>query len=128
MDHILGYVLALDMTASLDITKHEMLLMKGFDTSTPIGEFINKEALPDPHNVSLKLKVNGETRQDGNTRDLVWRIPKMISYLSDCFTLEEGDLILTGTPDGASQVKDGDLIYASLNDTVQVNFKVVQEQ
>jgi acylpyruvate hydrolase len=100
MDHVLGYVLALDMTSRLDMQEYSILLIKGFDTSCPIGPFISKSLINDPDNLDLKLSVNGTVRQHGNTRDLIHKIPFLISYLSQFFSLEYGDLILTGTPSG----------------------------
>ncbi|CAF0709527.1 unnamed protein product [Brachionus calyciflorus] len=128
MDYVLGYVLALDMGRCLDLTKYPILLHKGFDTACPISDFIPKSKVKDVNNLSLKLTVNGEIRHDGNTRDLIHGIPKLISYLSSYFTLEYGDLILTGTPIGISTVKHGDLIEASLADLAKVKFPVIELQ
>nr|AFJ91733.1 fumarylacetoacetate hydrolase domain-containing protein [Ostrea edulis] len=103
MEHVGGYVLALDMTARdlQDEAKKKGLpwtLAKGFDTSCPIGDLISTDKLQQPDNVQLWLKVNGQTKQDGNTKDMIFSIPYLISYISKYFTLEEGDVILTGTP------------------------------
>lgn len=127
MDYVLGYVLALDMTINLELDKYPILLLKSFDTSCPISEFIDKSKIPDPDNVDLKLSVNGEPRHDGNTRDLIRKIPKLISYLSKYFTLERGDLILTGTPsplNGINSVKSGDVLEASLGNLTKIKFTV----
>lgn len=127
MEHVLGYVLALDMTASLNMQEYSMLLIKGFDTACPLGKFLPKESVPHPDNISLKLLVNGEVRHDGNTKDLIWTIPMLISYLSQYFNLEYGDLILTGTPSGIAKVKHGDLMEASLGGGVsQMKFNVAE--
>ena len=121
MDHVLGYVLALDMTGVAPVPnqyQYKWLLTKGFDTATPISDFIPKSALADENNASLKLKVNGQLIQDGNTRDLLFKIPRLIEYISQYFTLEYGDLILTGTPLNNLRVKSDDTIDAYLNDTM----------
>ena len=103
MDYVGGYALALDMTAR-DIQDQAKKLgwpwtfAKGFDTALPISKFIPKEEIPDPDNVHLWLKLDGELKQDGNTQDLIFKIPHLISYISQNMTLEEGDLILTGQP------------------------------
>ena len=112
MNHIGGYALALDMTdrkLQNEIKKkgHPWAEAKGFDTACPISEFIPKMQIPDPQNVRLWLKVDEELRQDGNTNDMIFTIPHLISYISHVMTLEEGDLILTGTPSGVSPVKKG---------------------
>ncbi len=129
MDHVGGYVLALDMTArdfQRDASKkgQPWLLAKGFDTSCPISDFIPKEKLPDPDNVRLWLKTDGAMKQDGNTKDMIFRIPYLISYISNIVTLEEGDLILTGTPAGVSTVNAGQQITAGMNELVEMSFSV----
>ncbi|GMF15687.1 unnamed protein product [Phytophthora lilii] len=77
---------------------------KGLDTFTPISDFIPKSAVPSPHNLNLWLKVDDELRQNGNTGDMVHNIPFLISYVSRIMTLEEGDLLITGTPEGVGPV------------------------
>ena len=131
MDHVAGYVLALDMTArhiqdKLKKQGHPWLLAKGFDTSCPISEFIPKDKISDFNNVNLQLSVNGVLKQNGNTKDMIFQIPTLISYISKYFKLEYGDLILTGTPSGVSGVKHGDVIEAKLNDLVQIKFPVIE--
>ena len=126
MDHVLGYVLALDMTSRLDMKQFSLFLIKGFDTSCPIGPFIEKSRVENVDDLDLKLSVNGTVRQYGNTKDLIHNVPSLIKYLSEYFTLEYGDLILTGTPSGISTVEHGDLIEASMgNNLTSVRFKVV---
>ncbi|WFD27487.1 acylpyruvate hydrolase [Malassezia nana] len=117
--HIGGYALAIDMTARnmQDKAKKSGLpwsAAKGFDTFTPISNFIAKDQILDPHNVDLWLKVNGEMRQNGNTKDMIFSIPELIAYVSSIMTLETGDVLLTGTPKGVSQIKDGDEVTAGL--------------
>jgi acylpyruvate hydrolase len=132
MNHVAGYVLALDMTArdfqNVAKTKgHPWDLAKGFDTSCPVSSFIPKESIPDPNNVNLWCKVNGEMKQNGNTKDMIFKIPYLISYISQYFTLEPNDVILTGTPAGVSGVKFGDVIQGGLGELVQFEFKVQQK-
>ncbi|KAK3095948.1 hypothetical protein FSP39_021169 [Pinctada imbricata] len=131
MEHVGGYVLALDMTARdfQDEAKKKgqpWTLAKGFDTSCPVSEFISMETVGDPANTRLWLKVNGATKQDGNTKDMIFSIPYLISYISDYFTLEEGDVVLTGTPSGVGPVKEGDTIEAGLGNSVTIKFQVEQ--
>lgn len=80
--------------------------------------------IPDPGNLGIWLKVNGETRQSGNTKDMIFGIEFLISYISQYVTLEPGDLLLTGTPAGVSKVNPGDIIQAGLEDLVKVEFKI----
>lgn len=71
-------------------------MAKMFDTSCPVSSFIPVSSISDPGNVELWCKVNGEARQSGNTKDMIFSVPTLISFISDYFTLEEGDLVLTG--------------------------------
>ncbi|TDL24972.1 hypothetical protein BD410DRAFT_785724 [Rickenella mellea] len=117
--HIAGYALAIDMTARnmQDEVKKKGLpwsAAKGFDTFTPIGTFIPRSAIPDPHNLNIWLKINGVYKQNGTTADMMFRIPKLVEHVSSIMTLEEGDLILTGTPSGVGPVSPGDEITAAL--------------
>ncbi len=131
MEHVGGYVLALDMTArdfQAEIKKkgHPWELAKCFDTSCPVSDFISRETITDPQNVDLICKVNGELRQSDNTNKMLTKIPDLISYISQYFTLEEGDLILTGTPAGVGPVKHGDVIEGEIPGVVHFKFNVLQ--
>ncbi|XP_047215125.1 acylpyruvase FAHD1, mitochondrial-like [Girardinichthys multiradiatus] len=129
MDHVAGYALCLDMTARdiQDECKSKGLpwtLAKAFNTSCPVSDFIPKERIPDPGNVKLWLKVNDQLRQSGCTSQMIFSVPYLISYISDFISLEEGDLILTGTPKGVSAVQEHDELQAGIEDIVMMNFKV----
>jgi len=129
LDYIGGYTVSLDMTArdwqsQAKQNGDPWALSKGFDTSCPVGQFLPKESISDPNSLQLWCKVNGDLRQNGNTKDMVFKIPYLISYISQFFTLETGDLILTGTPEGVGAVKPGDTIEAGLSDLVKVKFQV----
>lgn len=130
MDHVGGYALALDMTAR-DIQDAAKKLgwpwtfAKGFDTALPISDFIPKTEIANPDIVHLWLKVGGELRQDGNTQDFIFKIPQLISYISQSITLEEGDLILTGTPEGVSPVEPGQTIVCGLANKLEMTFPVI---
>jgi len=80
---------------------------KAFDNSAPIGKFIAKEKLQ-LENINFELKVNGQSKQIGNSKDLIFSFDKIISYVSKFITLKVGDLIYTGTPEGVGQVHIGD--------------------
>ncbi|KAG1863622.1 hypothetical protein DFJ58DRAFT_215542 [Suillus subalutaceus] len=119
--HIAGYALAVDMTARnmQDEVKKKGLpwsAVKGFDTFTPIGSFIPKSSVSDAHDLMLSLKINGEIKQNGTTGDMIFRIPRLIEHISSIVTLEEGDLILTGTPSGVGPVNPGDSVECALAD------------
>ncbi|MBU1298776.1 MAG: fumarylacetoacetate hydrolase family protein [Bacteroidetes bacterium] len=117
--HILGYAIGLDMTlrdVQSDAKKKGLpwTAAKGFDTSAPVSEIIPAKLISDPHNLTLICRVNGEVRQQSSTDKMISRIEKLIEYISTIFTLERGDLIFTGTPEGVSRVVNGDIIEAEL--------------
>ena len=89
---------------------------KGFDTFTPIGSFIPSSDVEDVHDLQLTLKINGITKQEGNTGDMMFKIPQLIEHVSSIMTLEEGDLLLTGTPPGVGPLVPGDKVQCSLED------------
>lgn len=117
--HIAGYVLAFDMTARniQDRAKKAGMpwtVAKGFDTFTAVSPFIDRSRVPDPHNLRLWCSVDGAIKQDGRTKDMVFPIPTLISHVSSVMRLEEGDLILTGTPHGVGSVTAGQVLEAGL--------------
>lgn len=87
---------------------------KAFDNSAPVGSFVKKESL-DLTALQLALHVNGEQRQVGEAKDLIFSFDKLISYVSQFVTLKTGDLIFTGTPEGVGPVKIGDVLEGYLN-------------
>jgi len=130
MDYVAGYVVALDMTARELQNEAKKAgapwsVAKGMDTFCPVSELIPKDLIPDPRRVELWLKVDGQLRQKGNTSDMIFKIPYLISYISTLFTLETGDLILTGTPEGVSAVKAGQTITAGITGVKEISFSVV---
>ncbi|KAJ3935405.1 MAG: hypothetical protein NXY57DRAFT_989968 [Lentinula lateritia] len=118
--YVAGYALGIDMTARnfQQLVKAKSLpwtSAKGFDTFCPISDFIPKENIKDPMNLVLWIKINGEERQRGNTAEMIYDIPELIRHCSSIMTLQEGDLILTGTPAGAlGLIVHGDKISAGL--------------
>jgi len=99
-------------------------LAKGFDTSCPVSSFIPKENIPDPHNCELWCTVNGIAKQRGSTKDMIFDIPTLLSYISNYFTLEAGDVVLTGTPAGVGPVSSGDIIEGGITDVITMSFPV----
>lgn len=101
-DYVFGYTIMNDVSArDLQKSHSQWLMGKGPDTFAPLGPCItHKGEIPDPHNLSIKCFINGEVRQNANTKDMVFDIPTLISTLSSVITLEPGDIIATGTPSG----------------------------
>lgn len=99
-------------------------LCKAFDNSAPIGKFIEKEKFKGLNNLNFELKINGVTRQKGNTGNMIFSFNKIISYVSQFITLKIGDLIFTGTPEGVGPVKIGDRLQASLENEQVLDFYV----
>lgn len=119
MNHIAGYGVGIDLTlrdVQSDLKKKGLPweVAKGFDSSCPLSDFVAAHQVPDPHQLGLKLWVNGELRQDGNTARMIHRIPSILQEISRIFTLEEGDVVLTGTPSGVGPVVSGDRIKAQI--------------
>ena len=118
LDHVGAYAVGLDMTArDLQLKAkqkgHPWSVAKGFDTFAPLGELAPAEAVPDPQALDLRLTVNGEVRQAASTSDMVFPVATLIAYCSRIFTLEPGDLLYTGTPEGVGPVEDGDVLEAT---------------
>lgn len=95
-------------------------LAKGFDTFAPLGNLVPFNEQTDLQNLSLKIRINDEIRQDGNTQDMIFPVTEILSYLSHQFTLHPGDLIFTGTPEGVGPVYKGDKIFASLQNDLSI--------
>ena len=89
-------------------------IAKGFDTFLPISGPISAKDIPDPHDVELSLSVNDEVKQQDSTGLMLFRIPRLLSQISRVMTLQEGDLVLTGTPKGVGRVNVGDTMKAVL--------------
>ncbi len=119
-EHIAGYtilndVTAREMQASDMAASRPWFLSKSFDTFAPMGPCITlPDEIEEPPELELSLRVNGETKQKSNTRDLIFSIPEIIRRLSRYVTLEPGDVIATGTPSGISPIKPGDVMEAEV--------------
>lgn len=99
-------------------------LAKAFDGSAPISTFVPKTKFESVYDINFKLDINGETRQQGNTRDLLFSFESIIAFVSKYITLKKGDLIFTGTPPGVSKVKIGDKLEGYLEDEKMLDFYV----
>lgn len=108
-NYILGYTCLNDVTArDLQKIDGQWIRAKGFDTFCPVGPHIETEL--DPSNLEIKAILNGEVKQHGNTKDMIFSVPKMLSFISGVMTLKQGDIISTGTPSGIGPMSDGDII------------------
>jgi 2-keto-4-pentenoate hydratase/2-oxohepta-3-ene-1,7-dioic acid hydratase in catechol pathway len=113
LDFVRGYTCANDVTAR-DLQKKDVQFTraKSFDTFCPLGPKV--VMLDDPQNVDIELTVNGEVRQRGNTRDMVFSIAHLLSFISDVMTLDPGDVVLTGTPAGVGPLVHGDVVNVTI--------------
>ena len=121
--------LGIDFTARDIQNKHKEKglpweLAKSFDGSAPVSTFIPKADFEDLYNIDFKLDINGETRQIGNTKDLIFSFERIIAFVSQYITLKKGDLIFTGTPEGVSKVSVGDHLEGYLSGNKLLNFYV----
>jgi len=119
LNFVLGYLIGLDITArdiQSDFKKKgwPWTIAKSFDTFAPISDVVLKELVSDPQNLDISLKVNGKLKQDSNTSFMIFSIEEIIEFISKVMTLEPGDLILTGTPEGVDEIKKGDILEAKL--------------
>lgn len=119
MESIAGYGVGIDLTlrdVQSELKKKGLPweIAKGFDTSCPLSAFVEASGVADPQNLRIRMTVNGEVRQDGNTSMMIHRIPAIISHMSGRFTLEPGDVILTGTPAGVGRIVSGDQLTAEI--------------
>jgi len=122
LDHIAGYAIGLDIT-----TRGTELqsFRKSPDSYAVIGPWlVTSDEIPDPDNLDLELKVNGEVRQSSNTRNMVYDVATLISYASARYTLYPGDVIMTGTPEGVGPIEPGDLMSAELQGIGSMEVKV----
>ncbi|MFH1125675.1 MAG: fumarylacetoacetate hydrolase family protein [Candidatus Altiarchaeota archaeon] len=131
-DFVLGYTIFQDITARdmqwrLRQKNEQWDIAKAFDTFAPMGPWITTTSgIKNPHNLRISLKVNGKTRQDSNTKHMIFKIPEVIEYLSSVMTLLPGDVISTGTPRGVDLIKEGDLMEAEIEDIGVLKNKVLK--
>lgn len=106
LNHVFGYLALIDVTMRGD---EDRSYRKSFDTFTPLGPaIVTADEIPDPSVLDLKLSVNGLVRQDGRVSDLIYDVPQLIQVYSRAMTLEPGDIIASGTPDGVGPLTPGD--------------------
>ena len=138
LNHVYGYCVANDVSArDLQSGDGQWTRAKGLDTFCPLGPYlVTRDEIAEPNNLALKTTVNGEVMQDSNTKDMVFKVPALIAYCSRMFTLEPGDIILTGTPSGVGLgmtpprfLADGDVVTVSVEGIGEISnpCKVIEE-
>jgi acylpyruvate hydrolase len=116
---ILGYGVGLDMTLRDVQAKAKQnglpwTVAKGFETSAPVSEFVPAQEIGNIQDIDIRCTVNGSVRQQSSVSNMIFSVEEIVSYLSSIFTLEAGDLVFTGTPEGVAEVKPGDIVEAEL--------------
>jgi 2-keto-4-pentenoate hydratase/2-oxohepta-3-ene-1,7-dioic acid hydratase in catechol pathway len=112
--YVRGYTLANDVTArDLQEKDDQWTRAKGFDTFCPVGPLVSDELDPEA-GVIIETRVNGELRQRASTKDFIFSIPLLLTYITSAITLEPGDLVLTGTPAGVGPLKPGDVVEVGI--------------
>lgn len=134
MEHVFGYLIVNDVSAR-DWQMHSptFTMGKSFDTHGPIGPWIvTADEIPNPHSLGVRCLVNGEIRQESNTEQLIHPIPDEIAYLSTAFTLESGDILSTGTPEGVGVARQppvflvpGDVVRCEIDQIGAIENRVV---
>ena len=133
MDHVFGYTTMVDVSARDGRRAGQWIVSKGQDTYAPMGPWIvTADEIPDPHNLDLWLTKNGETKQSSNTKHMYFKIPALIEDISQGMTMDPGDVILTGTPEGVGAGREpqewmwpGDVITAHVEGIGSITHPIV---
>ncbi len=122
LKYVAGYAIGLDITVR---GPEERSLRKSADTYTVLGPWlVTADEIPDPGNLNLKISVNGEERQNSNTKYMILGVPELIEFASAFYTLHPGDIIVTGTPEGVGPIQPGDEIVADVEKIGSMQVKV----
>ncbi|MEM2047073.1 MAG: fumarylacetoacetate hydrolase family protein [Candidatus Jordarchaeales archaeon] len=133
-EYVAGYTVFNDVSArDIQFRGIQWFRGKSFDTFAPMGPCLTlKDEIPDPHNLKMQMRVNGEVRQKGSTKNMIFKIPYLLSFISAGMTLEPGDVIATGTPSGVGiyskpqkLLKPGDVMEATIEKIGTLRNKVV---
>ena len=125
LDHVFGYTIGLDMTVR---GPELQCFRKSLDTYSVLGPWIvTRDEIPDPNNLDLSIRVNGQMRQNSNTKNLVYNVQRLIEYASSMYTLYPGDVIMTGTPSGVGPVKPGDVLTAEIQSIGRCDVRIAAE-
>jgi len=126
MSHVAGYTVGHDVSArdwQLKKDQKQWMVGKTFDTFAPTGPvLVTSDEVPDPHNLPIRLRLNGETMQDSNTKQMIFPVGMVLAYLSQVFTLTVGDLIFTGTPPGVGFARKPP-VFLKAGDVVEVEIE-----
>ncbi len=126
LDYVAGYTVGHDVSArdwQFKGEEKQWTIGKTFDTFAPTGpHLVTADEVPDPHALQIRLRLNGETLQDSNTREFIFTVPQLIAYLSQVLTLEPGDLIFTGTPPGVGIARKPP-VFLKAGDEVEVEIE-----
>ncbi len=130
LDHVYGYALSLDMTrrdlqGQMKKMGRPWEIGKAFERSAPVGPVHPASDIGHLDQGAVTLKVNGELRQEGDLNQMIWKVPEMISYLSEYFELAAGDVIMSGTPSGVGPVVKGDTMEMAVEGIGSMTVKVV---
>jgi 5-carboxymethyl-2-hydroxymuconate isomerase len=128
-NYVAGAGIALDLTlrdvqSEAKKNGHPWTICKGFDGSCPISNFMPLVDIADIQNLTIKLYVNDSLRQDGFTGDMIWSVDELMVYISKIFTLETGDVLLTGTPEGVGKLYSGDQLRAEIHGVGSMSYSV----
>lgn len=130
LNHVWGYAVSLDMTrrdlqAEMKKMGRPWEVGKAFERSAPISALRPAAEIGHPDSGRIGLEVNGRIRQEGDLKQMIWKLPEIIAYLSEYFELAAGDVILTGTPAGVASVARGDRLEASIEHVGRLTVKVL---
>jgi 2-keto-4-pentenoate hydratase/2-oxohepta-3-ene-1,7-dioic acid hydratase in catechol pathway len=131
MDYVFEYTIANDVTEReleyADMKKGwPWFRSKNFDAAMPLGPWIvTKDEIPNPHNLEIELSVNGEVRQKGNTKDMIFKINELVSFITKYITLYPGDIISTGTVSGIAPIERGDEIVCKIEKIGELRNRVI---
>jgi 5-carboxymethyl-2-hydroxymuconate isomerase len=127
--YVVGLGVALDLTLR-DVQNeakkngHPWTICKGFDGSCPLSTFTSLKNVTDIQKLKIQLFINNQLKQEGFTKDMIWSVDELLVYISKIFTLEPGDIILTGTPEGVGKLNSGDQLRAEISEVGSMEFDV----
>lgn len=122
LSHVAGYAIGLDISVR---GTEDRSLRKSIDSYSVLGPWITTaDEVKDPGNLDFSLTVNGEIRQQSNTSELIFDVPRLIEYASTFYTLHPGDIIMTGTPEGVGPLQPGDILAARIESVGAMNVEI----
>jgi len=126
LSHVAGYSIGLDITIR---GPEERSMRKSPDTYTVLGPWlVTADELPDPSNLDFSIHVDGELRQKANTNELILGVPELIEFASSFYTLQPGDIIITGTPQGVAPIVPGNTMHAHMQSIGDMHVRVIAAQ